>query len=228
MVIQLAGAQAAVCSTAIGLCRESERKAWFNERKHGPPALLVDYLSRWFGQSAGRLLRDRQRGTKRGHDDGEVKRPKSADPPLSVEGPELGPLPEDKAENQETREALVDAEAADMASSSEETELPSAETLPLFVGMPQAHPPDECDEKEEDKPQAPSPAGTSDEEEPSPVEVAASLAEVLPSAEADDAAKPDMVDMVSDSDSDYYRPGPHEDPLWTKRQEILKKLKGLA
>ena len=24
-----------------------------------------------------------------------------------------------------------------------------AETLPLFVGMPQAHPPDECDEKEE-------------------------------------------------------------------------------
>lgn len=238
VVIQLSGAQAAVCATAICLCRESERKAWFNERKHGPPALLVDYLSRWFGRDAGRLLRERQdrgnRGTKRGHHDGhEVKRPKTADPPLSVEGPVLGPLPEDKAENQETGEAaMVDPEAAE-ASSSEETELPSAETLPFFVvsQASSAHSPDECEQKE-DKPEAPSPA-TSDEEEPSPVEIAAPLAEVL-HGPADDINKGDMVeaaeavDMVSDSDSDYYRPGPQEDPLWAKRQEILNKLKGLA
>eukprot|EP00435_Cladocopium_sp_Y103_P066961 s17_g29.t1 len=141
--------------------------------------------------------------------------------PLVPLGPELGPLPEDKAENQETGEVPVDPEA-DMASSSEETELPSAETLPLFVGVSQAHSPDECG-KTEDKPEAPSPAGTSDEE-PSPVEIADPSTEVLPMAEADDAPG----DMVSDSDSDYYRPGPNEDPLWAKRQEILNKLKGLA
>eukprot|EP00435_Cladocopium_sp_Y103_P069762 s17_g33.t3 len=84
VLIQLSGAQAAVCSTAMALFRESERKAWLHERKHGPPALLVDYLSRWFGRDAGRLLRERQeRGTKRGLDDGhEVKRPKIADPPM--------------------------------------------------------------------------------------------------------------------------------------------------
>lgn len=34
--------------------------------------------------------------------------------------------------------------------------------------------------------------------------------------------------QASDSDSDYYRPGPAEDPLWARRQAILSKLAGMG
>eukprot|EP00438_Fugacium_kawagutii_P025638 Skav209569 [mRNA] locus=scaffold281:125565:126563:- [translate_table: standard] len=226
--IQLLGSQVAVCSTAILLCREAEQKAWFNERKHGPPALLVDYLSRWFGRDAGQLLQQRQRRTKRGQDDllswvaadDDVKKPRTAAqaPMITVEGP---PLPQDEDSAKVPKDSKdTDASKADASSSDEDLELPSAETLPLFVDRSSLLD-NSADPIAEEEPASP-PRNTvesaaSSEEEPVPPGPTA-LATEQPAVEADD-------DLVSDSDSDYYRPGPQEDPLWAKRQEILKKLK---
>ncbi|CAJ1356633.1 unnamed protein product, partial [Effrenium voratum] len=58
-VLELVGPAAPVCGAAMAVCRESERKALALERKQGPPGLLVDYLARWFGRDAGRMLRER-------------------------------------------------------------------------------------------------------------------------------------------------------------------------
>eukprot|EP00913_Durusdinium_trenchii_P022995 g21591.t1 len=64
VVVQLSGSAAAVGASAVALWRESERKAWLHERKHGPPALLVDYFSRSEVNTISLTVTKMQRGTR--------------------------------------------------------------------------------------------------------------------------------------------------------------------
>ncbi|CAK9118685.1 unnamed protein product [Durusdinium trenchii] len=202
VVVQLSGSAAAVGASAVALWRESERKAWLHERKHGPPALLVDYFSRWFGGDAGQMLRERQaERQKRGQydladRDQDAKRPKTADVLLAVQGPMTAP-PAVTATEGGPPKAAKEVESSE----DEEVSLPPATALPLFVTEELG--------VQADTPPAASPEG-----------------EVL------EAPAPEYADghhdLASDSDSDYYRPGPAEDPLWARRQAILSKLAGMG
>ena len=243
VILKLKGSQVAVCSSAMAVCRASERKAYLHERKHGPPALLVDYLSRWFGRDAGRLLRQRRTNTKRGNedfdDDHDEKRPKMALTELPVIEGMVGPLP------QQEQPCTTEVDVApglneDGSESSEEVELPAAETLPFFtdnLAVQLTELPTAVDHKdaaqEDDAVQSAAASAAESSDEELQQNAAEEAAVPLKEQHAPIAPPPPPPDdgsgrgFVSDSDSDYYRPGPQEDPLWAKRQEILKKLKGM-
>jgi len=54
LVVRLRGSRSACAAGAVAVCRASERQADAHEREHGPPPLLIDYLTRWFGRDGKR------------------------------------------------------------------------------------------------------------------------------------------------------------------------------
>ncbi|CAE8710577.1 unnamed protein product, partial [Polarella glacialis] len=119
--LRLAGPRASVCAAALAIGRQIERKAVAHERSHGPPVLLVEYLTRWFGLDASRLLKRQRlrRGQKRRSDD----RPEQVNWPAEDEWPgvEEGPsLPEAEYRDVEIATAAGEEREADMEEEEDE------------------------------------------------------------------------------------------------------------
>ena len=228
--VQLHGQLGPLCAAARALALESERKAWAYVRKHGQPSLLVDYLSRWFGREAGRMLRERSgsqhatntsrkiQAADAGEDDATAsKRPKSTakspSPVLPVMGPHLPDLDASDAMQEEPQKNDDDDDEEE-----ELVVLPPASLLPLNLAS------EETSELwEETLPVLPEPPTPPEPLLPEmKAKEAPSWQAQVPPPEVPEAPAPD-----TDSDSDY-RPGPSEDPLWHRRQELLKKLNQLG
>ena len=219
--VQLHGQLAPLCAVARALALESERKAWAYVRKHGQPSLLVDYLSRWFGREAGRMLRERSQhasASRKVHaaepgEDGataskkQKSTAKSSSAVLPVMGPHLPDLDASDAMQEEPQKNDDDDDEEE-----ELVVLPSASLLPLNLAEETSEP------WEETVPVLPEP--------PTPPEPL--LPEIKEAPPAPEAPAPEPQALLdTDSDSDY-RPGPSEDPLWHRRQELLKKLNQLG
>eukprot|EP00931_Biecheleriopsis_adriatica_P116462 TRINITY_DN92101_c0_g1_i1.p1 TRINITY_DN92101_c0_g1~~TRINITY_DN92101_c0_g1_i1.p1 ORF type:complete len:645 (+),score=185.17 TRINITY_DN92101_c0_g1_i1:28-1962(+) len=259
IVLRLAGPRAAICAAALALGRESERKALASERKNGPPTLLVEYLARWFGRDASRLLRERQEGfSKRSQKRSacsDLERPAKRTPVTSeamnvVEGPALPDgctdalaaasfvLPCSEAVELVARETAVEEEEE---SDDEEAVgllnpllAPGLDEATGSANVIEANGPkllleaysEEADKDEPEEEEEVEHARSSSEDEEAQPAAPSGMDESQPQVATNEQHA--VEEQESDSDSDYYRSGPEEDPLWMRRQAILKKLSAMA
>lgn len=122
--VRLRGPRGALSGAAVRLARAAERRAAARQRVQGPPPLLVDYLTRWFGREASRWLGGLTLGAERraraalptgqiasGADrrlgEAPAEAPAEEGPVL---GPVLGPVPAAEAPEPEAPEPPTEAE----------------------------------------------------------------------------------------------------------------------